>query len=516
MARRKAASGMTDAELQSTLQELDDLAEQAAEANGWDFDHPDVARVSSEREKYQAEVSRRYEAKTGPKRAAQAAADAQKAEAARTKRVNAAAGRKYNPGPEDLEAVLLEALKGVHRGTADKGPGTVYGIALGGRSRKRQQAVRELAAEGFLTKLTRGLQSLSGAARQVENYGGQTFTITPDGESRLREILAAKGEPYPAEPKPEPEPEPEAPRPAAGTSRTAQAHQIKREKLAEATARSVLAEWSKVRPESVARDWARLLPRVTAYVQAGQLHAAEGSHTFMRELLGREAEGAPEIDPGQFASQAPDGRSVTGLLARAAPSAIRAQRKGFSPRAVMARAAAFLDMAVRTVVADTGRQADQVAMVANKGVRAYVRVVELPACSRCIILAGREYGVSSGFLRHPRCDCTMEPVTRKNRPSPLDPVALVESMSPAQRRKTFGEAGAKAIADGANVSSVVNARKSMAQVEQFGRTVQVTYTGTGSRRKKRPPRLMPEEIYRLAGEDRDHAIRLLYKNGFLR
>jgi hypothetical protein len=55
----------------------------------------------------------------------------------------------------------------------------------------------------------------------------------------------------------------------------------------------------------------------------------------------------------------------------------------------------------------------------------------------------------------------------------------------------------------------------MAEVEMFGKTVQVTYVGTGSRRKKRPPRLMPEEIYKQA-ESREHAIRLLYKNGYLR
>lgn len=296
----------------------------------------------------------------------------------------------------------------------------------------------------------------------------------------------------------------------------AQRHQEKRAALADATARAVLAEWSKVRPETVARDWALLLPQVTALVQRGQLHAAEGSHTFMRELLGPPSAGTPEIDPAQFATQAPDGRDLMGVLARSAPAAISGQRRGLSVRAAMARGAAFLDMVVRTVVADTGRQADQAAMVANKGVRAYVRVVELPACSRCIILAGREYGISSGFLRHPRCDCTMEPVTRWNNPTPLDAADLFESMSPAQRQRTFGEAGAKAIESGARISTVVNARKSMDKVEMFGKTVQVTYTGTGSRRKKRPPRLMPEEIYRLAGDDRDHAIRLLYKNGYLR
>ncbi|MEE1835754.1 hypothetical protein [Streptomyces sp. SP17KL33] len=295
----------------------------------------------------------------------------------------------------------------------------------------------------------------------------------------------------------------------------ARRHQKARETLAEATARAVLAEWSKVRPDDVARDWARLLPRVTAMVQAGQLHAAEGTHTFMRELLGPRSTG-PEIVPEQFASQTPDGRNLMGLLAQPIPATIRARRANFSPYAALARGAAFLDMAVRTVIADTGRQADQASMVANSAVRAYVRVVELPACARCIVLAGREYGVSSGFLRHPRCDCTMEPVTRKNNPTPPDAQDIFESMSPDQRRKVFGEAGAKAIGDGANIYSVVNARKAMGKVEMFGKTVQVTHTGTGSRRKKRPPRLMPEEIYRLAEGDRERAIRLLYRHGYLR
>lgn len=295
----------------------------------------------------------------------------------------------------------------------------------------------------------------------------------------------------------------------------ARRHQLSREALAEATAKAVLAEWAKVRPENVARDWARLLPAVTAMVQRGQLHAAKQSHTFMKQLLGPEAVAGGQVVPEQFAAQTPDGRDALKLLSRAAPHSISAQRRGIGARAAMARSAAFLNMVVRTVVADTGRQADQAAMVANRNVRAYVRVVELPACSRCIILAGREYGVSTGFLRHPNCDCTMEPVTRKHRPMPLDAEELFESMTPAQRRKVFGEAGAKAIGDGANISSVVNARKAMAQVEMHGQTVQVTYAGTGSRKKKRPPRLMPEEIYRQA-ESREQAIRLLYKNGYLR
>ncbi|MFC4494074.1 hypothetical protein ACFPA8_08000 [Streptomyces ovatisporus] len=299
------------------------------------------------------------------------------------------------------------------------------------------------------------------------------------------------------------------------TSLRARRHQKQRERLADSVARSVLAEWSKVRPEAVARDWGELLPRVTAMVQAGQLHSAQGTHTFMRELLGPDAEDAPEIVSEQFASQTPDGRNLMGLLAQAIPTAIRALRSGRSSAEAHATGGAFLDLATRTVVADTGRQADQVSMVANRKVRAYVRTLQLPSCARCIILAGREYGTSTGFLRHPRCDCTMEPVTRKHTPVVPDPEDIVAAMSPAERRKAFGEAGAQAIEDGARTSSVVNARKGMTKIEMHGREVQATYQGTGRRKNKKPPRLMPEAIYEIA-ESREEAIRLLYRNGYLR
>jgi hypothetical protein len=251
-------------------------------------------------------------------------------------------------------------------------------------------------------------------------------------------------------------------------------------------------------------------------VQAGQLHAAEGTHTFMRELLGPSALlRVPAIDPAQFAWATPDGRDLMGLLARSIPTVLRFVAQGENPRSSLLRGAAFLNLVVRTVIADTGRQADQAAMVSNRNVTGYVRVVQMPACSRCIVLAGREYHVSSGFLRHPRCDCTMEPVTREHQPTPLSPKATFDGMSAAQRRKVFGEAGAKAIGDGSDIANVVNARKSVDRVEMFGRKVQVTYTNTGTRRRKNPPRLMPEEIYRLADGDREHAIRLLDKNGYL-
>lgn len=297
-------------------------------------------------------------------------------------------------------------------------------------------------------------------------------------------------------------------------SQEAQKHQRQREDLAEAMAKTVLNEWRKVDPEHVARQWQRLLPRVTSMVQAGQFMAAQQTPEFMHSLLHDEDDG-PSIVAERFAQAAPDGRPLDTLLALPAAKVEQAKRKGFGLRRAKAFGASMLDMLVRTVVADTGRQADKVAMFGNRRVTSYVRVVEMPACSRCIILAGNEYSMSTGFARHPNCDCTMEPVTRKHKPIVADPQDLYDAMSDAQRRKTFGKAGAKAIADGARLSSVVNARKGMAKIEMHGVRVHVTYTGTGSRKKKRPPRLMPEEIYRIA-DSREDAIRLLYKNGYLR
>ena len=126
----------------------------------------------------------------------------------------------------------------------------------------------------------------------------------------------------------------------------------------------------------------------------------------------------------------------------------------------------------------------------------------------------------------------MEPVTREHEPTPQSPQKLVDAMSDSQRRKVFGEAGAKAIEAGADVGQVVNARRGMTTATVYRRRLQVTTEGTTRRglagnrlknfekvpgaryRVSRSPRLMPEEIFRIA-DDREHALRLLRLNGFI-
>lgn len=117
---------------------------------------------------------------------------------------------------------------------------------------------------------------------------------------------------------------------------------------------------------------------------------------------------------------------------------------------------------VATETADAGRLATTAAAIVEPESAGYERIVHLPACGRCIQLAGRLYRYSTGFLRHPNCDCSMRPVTRAQwRTRRLDntPRALVNRMSAAEQDKAFGKGDAAAIRAGSDISRVVNARR---------------------------------------------------------
>jgi hypothetical protein len=174
-------------------------------------------------------------------------------------------------------------------------------------------------------------------------------------------------------------------------------------------------------------------------------------------------------------------------------------------------------------------------------------VVNPPACSRCVLLAGTEYGWNKGFQRHPRCDCIHLPTTliarnqHRGRAGDgggfISPRSYFDSLSRAEQDHVFGAAGARAIREGADMAQVVNARRGMTTMTAYGRRVQATTEGATRRgsfyrqeRRRaidrglvpssgrgfqlRTPRLMPEEIYRLA-ESRDEAIRMLRRFGYL-
>ncbi|WP_240503005.1 hypothetical protein [Streptomyces prasinopilosus] len=313
------------------------------------------------------------------------------------------------------------------------------------------------------------------------------------------------------------------------------AHMEARRRLALATALATRRVWRRLDQDNLYPSWLGLLGDVLALVMASQMTAVQMTDPWLLRLLGPENEDRPAADrliPQAFAGVDGSGRPLADVLRAPIWTALRMLTQGRPLVQALVSGQALLDAIVQTAVADTGRAADSVGMTARPSVTGYIRVVEAGACSRCIILAGAEYQTDKAFLRHPRCKCGMEPVTRDHTPEVPSPKRLVAQMSEEQKRRTFGEAGARALAEGADLGQLVNARRGMQSATVYGRKLQITTEGVTKRgfagarlrnfqkvegqryRVSKTPRLMPEEIYRLA-DDREHAVRLLRNHGYL-
>lgn len=183
----------------------------------------------------------------------------------------------------------------------------------------------------------------------------------------------------------------------------------------------------------------------------------------------------------------------------------------------------FIDTVAATILSDTARAAESAALVPREFVEGYVRMLNPPSCSRCIVQAGQFYRWNDGFERHPLCDCRHVPASEAVAGDlTIDPQAYFDSLTRAEQDRIFTASGAQAIRDGADIAQVVNARRGM-QVAQADRgQVLVSLEGTTRRGnasrartgRNQAPRLMPESIYANAA-DRADAIRLLRLNGFI-
>jgi len=310
------------------------------------------------------------------------------------------------------------------------------------------------------------------------------------------------------------------------------AHVEARRRLSLATALATNRLWRQVDQDNLYRSWLGLTGNVLSVVMGGQLAAAQMTGPWLGGLLGVDEDqpDANGIVPQAFTGVDGSGRPLAGVLMAPIWTALRLVTQGRPIAQSLVAGQSLLNAIVATAVADAGRAADSVGMTAAPAVTGYIRVVEAGACDRCIILAGAEYRTDKAFLRHPRCHCGMEPVTREHRPKPASPKDLVAQMPEAQRRKTFGEAGAKALSEGADLGQLVNARRGMQSATVFGQKLQITTEGTtrrgfaarrlaaekgpGRRLRSKTPRLMPEEIFRIA-DDRTHAVRLLRLHGYI-
>lgn len=270
--------------------------------------------------------------------------------------------------------------------------------------------------------------------------------------------------------------------------------------------------------------WERVGRGAATVVSAGQQAVAAGVEPYIVAVLAETRQvdqPVAAIAPRAFAGAAGDGRPVATLLDGAVVATKRAVADGLTLSAALEVGGRWLDMAAQTAVADASRSATSVAIAARPAIGGYVRMVNPPACARCIVLAGRFYAWNVGFARHPRCDCRHIPASENVAGDwTTSPETYFRSIDTVEQDRIFGVAGARAIRDGADIAQVVNARRGMYTAPQG---LAATRSGTARRsaiaRRRMAAngdtvRLMPEAIYRIAA-DRTQAIELLARYGFV-
>lgn len=315
----------------------------------------------------------------------------------------------------------------------------------------------------------------------------------------------------------------------------AEARYLQVQSITQSVVQAVAGLWRDVTPGRIlAAMQGETGRQILAAVIAGQISAAQGAQAFVTGAMLAQGAGSGLLGtlvPGSLAGVASDGRPLASLLYVPAITTAQALQSGLSPEAAAVRGLAQMSAMVSTQVADSARTATSVAMTADSKCVSYVRVVRLPACARCILLSGKQYSYSTGFRRHPRCDCGMEPMSDsqwKEQPTPTD---LLKQMSPEDQQKRLGAAGVKALAEGADLGQIVNARRGMAttttgkQVTTEGTTrrgiggkaLNADFTKTPGVRyaRSREARLMPEQILKQASGDRALQVALLRKHGYI-
>lgn len=324
----------------------------------------------------------------------------------------------------------------------------------------------------------------------------------------------------------------------------ASAYQASQARTAATAAAAAVGIWRLVDGKNLDASWAVLLPRMLIAVARAQVLAAAAGVSFLGRMLAVQEATATgvKLNAAAFAGLTGDGRPMASLLYT--PVALSKQRIGQGMRIADALAMEELHLAmlVRTQVQDTGRMALQSQMAAEPAIRGYVRKVNLPACARCIMLSGRFYRYSAGFLRHPNCDCIQVPVAvGSDFVSEQDPAELIARMQadhPRALRKSLTEGDLKALDHGANLNQVINAHRGMTTAAGPKRTVRVTTEGTtkrgfagqrlireaGSRsgatgyRRSASPRLTPAQVFEeasLNGWSRDEIVRQLTRFGYV-
>lgn len=272
--------------------------------------------------------------------------------------------------------------------------------------------------------------------------------------------------------------------------------------------------WRRINPQDLSGSWVRSIAGLQPAIEEIQFQAAVlGAGYGASTLAAQGTYSAPSVfvNPSGFVGSAPDGRSLSGLLYSPVTQVKASLATGVQPAQALQAGRAALDRNVQTMVADTGRAAASVDIAARPRV-GYVRMLTLPSCPRCVILAGKFFRWNTGFRRHPRCDCRHIP-SQESIAGDLttDPYEYFRSLDAEAQDKAFGKPGANAIRDGADIFQVVNANRG---TKPGGLITTEGTSRAGNFGRGRPPRLTPEAIY-AQGLKREDTLRLLERNGYI-
>lgn len=332
----------------------------------------------------------------------------------------------------------------------------------------------------------------------------------------------------------------------------ARRHYRDRKSLASQVVAAGRGMWRQVDPGDLAGSWSRSLSRLLVVLSAAQLEAASTADGYAQAALaaqGHAVSADGQVRASSLSGIASDGRDLASLLLNPVVAAKVAIGQGATLERALASGQASLEMVLQTQVADAGRVADGIA-VATRPRSGYVRMVVGNSCPRCVILAGRFYRYSSGFDRHPQCDCVHIPT--------VEDVADDYTTDPRKafeegRVRGLSKADERAIRDGANMNQVVNAHRGMytaggrklsrtgttrrgiagarlitgdatvftaprtgGDTQVFSTHQRQTKAGTRTVRIRgaQAPRLMPEQIYRETST-RDEALQMLRQHGYI-
>lgn len=291
--------------------------------------------------------------------------------------------------------------------------------------------------------------------------------------------------------------------------------------------------WRQFDPLNINASFAAILQQLASVIAAGQVAAARQATEYVPALLGDLDldRGRPQgvIRPVAFIGSS-SGMTLAETVDTVRLRALHAVAVGEDPAEAGIR---LLTGIARTQVADAARLATSTEIAVRPWVTGWVRMVNPPACDRCILLAGRFYLWNEGFERHPGCDCRHIPADEDASDDfRTDPERYFRSLPEVEQDRIFGKARAQAVRDGADLGQVVNSRRGVSTAQVYGQRLRITPVGTTSRgefgrqmrdlakvqgkryRVSKTPRLTPESIYKIA-KDREDAIRLLERNAYI-